>query len=1000
MSRKVLTETHYTFDPANRIVVIPKYIPKERLTLITNVTKNIVLYNFSDDTLKTTSYTHATDANGLQSTTLVLQYNTLSMSSTDDLQIVFDEYVDTFTPAEAQLDSTNKIRVTQPQALIDTDFEYGIQQTKWESVGLVNNRPFAYNLSNPIPNVSSITMANGSRTVTVSLSSGTAPANGTAISVQDTFLSVANGNFLIESGGGTNNFTYTAKTANVTNITSIYDPAKTFIYQGGIFTGAAIGGTPTLSYSGRKITVTTTVPHGLSLNNEIAVTGITASSNPPNGSAMVAQVLSPTQFCYFATSVPTGTLSGGTIYTRPQAQFLHRAFDGGVLFSSNADGNNEQAIRQTRRYFRYQSGKGIQMSSGTILKPFAGIESVTSSGTTVTVTTKEKHNILPGTVVAVSGCNESAYNGTFTIDNVTGFNTFTYQVPTQPSSSIASGFPAVAVNLWYGAQSRLGIFDNQNGLFFEYDGQKLYAVRRNSTAQLSGRVSVTNGSAVITQSNPSLYQTFFNKQLTPGDWIVLRGQSYRVIDITSDATLVINPPYRGVSASYLTVSKTQEKRIPQDQWNIDKCNGQGPSGYNIDLSKMQMFYIDYSWYGAGFIRWGVRGPQGNIIYVHKEQNNNMNTEAYMRSGNLPARYESTTFSPTTIISSSVSDSATTIDVASTEGFAPSGTICIKDSTKFEYMNYSGKTATSFTGLTRAKAGNEALQVSILAGSGTGTVTDTTGLQVGQRVVSTAFAEGTFVTNISGNTIIFSSAATSANPQVIFCPMGSTTPQQFTYSELNPIAVESAWPTFAPALSHWGTSVLMDGRFDDDKSLLFTYGQTTVTNIAAGASRALFSIRVAPSVDNGIPGAFGAREVLNRMQLVLRALDVSTRTSGANMLVTAVLNGTPSTSTAWTNAVRDVTTVTNSSLAQIADYSGGSTTITGGETTGGFFVSGTSSIELDKVRDLGNCILGGGGTTANTQIFPDGPDTLTIVVTNIGTAAVDVIGRLSWSEAQA
>jgi hypothetical protein len=193
---------------------------------------------------------------------------------------------------------------------------------------------------------------------------------------------------------------------------------------------------------------------------------------------------------------------------------------------------------------------------------------------------------------------------------------------------------------------------------------------------------------------------------------------------------------------------------------------------------------------------------------------------------------------------------------------------------------------------------------------------------------------------------------------------------------------------------------MDGRYDDDKSLLFTFGQTTFTNITAGASKALFSIRVSPSVDNGTPAAFGARELVNRMQLILRALDVTTKTTGATFLVTAVLNGTPSSATAWTNAVKNATGVANSSLAQLADYAGGTTTVSNGEVTGGFFVSGTTSVDLDKVRDLGNSILGGGGANSNTNIYPDGPDVLTISVTNLGASAIDVLGRLSWSEAQA
>jgi hypothetical protein len=197
---------------------------------------------------------------------------------------------------------------------------------------------------------------------------------------------------------------------------------------------------------------------------------------------------------------------------------------------------------------------------------------------------------------------------------------------------------------------------------------------------------------------------------------------------------------------------------------------------------------------------------------------------------------------------------------------------------------------------------------------------------------------------------------------------------------------------------------MDGRFDDDKSLVFTYGQATATAVASNTSRALFSIRVSPSVDNGISASFGARELINRMQLTLKALDVSAipASGNANLLVQAFLNSTPvGTATTWTNAVGNATNRANSSLAQIADYSGGAITVTGGEITAGFFVgSGANSIDLSQVRDLGNCILGGGGATSATNIYPDGPDTLTIVVTNLAAQSCNVYGRLSWTEAQA
>jgi len=619
------------------------------------------------------------------------------------------------------------------------------------------------------------------------------------------------------------------------------------------------------------------------------------------------------------------------------------------------------------------------------------------------------------------------------------------------------------------------MYDEQNGVFFEFDGQELYAVLRSSTYQLSGKVTVVNGSNTVIETN-SAFPTNFSKQLNPGDFVVIRGQSYRVESISNDQTMTISPSYRGANSTYSLMSKTSDTKIPQLEWNLDTMDGNGPSGYDLDLTKMQMFYIDYSWYGAGFIRWGLRGVDGNITYVHKMANNNVNSEAYMRSGNVPARYESNTFPKTTIISSSILVTDTTINVKSTEGFAPSGTLLIRGGTIYEYVNYTGKTATSFTGVTRAKSG-ATTNVTIAAGSNLGTVVTTTGLQVGQRVIHPNFPQNTYLAEIDGATLKFNTAAIQTGSggvieDVVFSPMAATTAQAFTLVTGTPVSVEQAFPTFSASISHWGTSVIMDGGFDDDKSLIFTFGQTVPTTVpkaatvedvvsnglsgaktilvgsatgivsgmtvsgngiqlgtvvtrvtgnevdlslalvddledenltfTGGNQKALFSIRVAPSVDNGISANFGQRELINRMQLTLKSVGVITSTPDSNLLVTAILNGVPTSATSWTNIIKNSTILTNSSLSQIADYSGGldETIILGGEITGGFYVQGTSSIDLEDVRDLGNSILGGGESFANTNVYPDGPDVLSIVVTNLSDVNVDVLGRLSWAEAQA
>ena len=66
---------------------------------------------------------------------------------------------------------------------------------------------------------------------------------------------------------------------------------------------------------------------------------------------------------------------------------------------------------------------------------------------------------------------------------------------------------------------------------FEYDGQNLKVCRRKSIKQLSGSVTATFGSGLISGVN-----TKFQSQLNVGEYIVIRGQSYMVVQIDSDTT--------------------------------------------------------------------------------------------------------------------------------------------------------------------------------------------------------------------------------------------------------------------------------------------------------------------------------------------------------------------------------------------------------------------------------------------------------------------------------
>jgi hypothetical protein len=996
-------------------LVIPRAIPRERLILITDVTTNQVIYNFSDPSLTATSYVIATSADGsTTTTTITLGYNTTTLSATDKLSIVVDEYDEKFSPSESYLDPVNKLRVSTPTALIDTDFEYSTQQTKWEQVGMINNRPYAfYSTATGNFNITDITAVNGSRTYTANVFPATIANSpwllGNAVTILDTTYAGADGTYVIDTNPSVNTFTYTGKYFYTGTTGSINNAGVTLGYFSNVYSNSAIGITG-ITNTGNLINVVTSIQHGLSVGNEIGLVGATATSFAPNGSWVVTTISNSRAFSFYTLNTPTGTIStaAAALYVRPLGATLHRALTGGLRFSHNSQGHNNQYIRQTRRYFRYQSGKGIQMSTGTTMKSNFVLDNLTSSGTTVTVTTKDQHNIaLPGVGISIFGADQAAYNGNFTVTQVLDPYRFTYTAATAPSASPASGLYSGAMNSWYGSMVRTGLFDSQNGIFFEYDGQTCYAVRRTSTGALPGTISATVGSDRIIGSN-----TLFTKQLQPNDFIVIRGMTYRVINIQSDALLTVSPTYRGLgNISNSLISKTIDVRVPQSQWNIDRCDGTGPSGFRQDFSKMQMLYLDYSWYGAGFIRWGFRGPNGDVIYCHRMVNNNVQQIAYMRSGNLPGRYETNSFSNTAVLSANLTNTATAMTLSTIPTtWPPTGILVLRDSFAQEFVSYSSLNyATNQVTLSQRGSPGVTQTATYTANVATITVANTVNIQAGMEVIGPGIPDQAVVASYTANTsVVLSTAPFLSNTQpLIFAPLGGPA-VAWTANTQAPVAVENHTPQFAAEVNHWGTSAIMDGGFDDDKSFVFTTGMTQFANVFAGQSNAIISLRSAPSVYTGVPGGFiGAREIVNRMQLTPRSMSIY---SNGSFLIQLFLNATVSNSRpGWTN-------VGGSSLAQYQFHSN-ATTVSGGEPIFAFYteteataVAGgpgpataynVTAQSLTEIRDLGTSILGGGQLSGNVGVYPDGPDVLTVVATNISVRGeANCVVRLSWTEAQA
>lgn len=80
--------------------------------------------------------------------------------------------------------------------------------------------------------------------------------------------------------------------------------------------------------------------------------------------------------------------------------------------------------------------------------------------------------------------------------------------------------------------------------------------------------------------------------------------------------------------------------VNQSSWNIDKLDGTGPSGITLDLTKHQVWIIDFVWHGGGPVRFGLHF-NGKINYVHQVIAANISADPFTRSPLYPIRYEIT-----------------------------------------------------------------------------------------------------------------------------------------------------------------------------------------------------------------------------------------------------------------------------------------------------------------------------------------------------------------------
>ncbi len=100
----------------------------------------------------------------------------------------------------------------------------------------------------------------------------------------------------------------------------------------------------------------------------------------------------------------------------------------------------------------------------------------------------------------------------------------------------------------------------------------------------------------------------------------------------------IDGVYSFVLRSSVTGTPSDARTVNQDDWNGDKLDGTGASGYTLDPSKAQILWMDFEWLGVGSVRCGFI-IDGQYIVCHTFNNANEITNVYMTTAILPVRYE-------------------------------------------------------------------------------------------------------------------------------------------------------------------------------------------------------------------------------------------------------------------------------------------------------------------------------------------------------------------------
>ena len=121
------------------------------------------------------------------------------------------------------------------------------------------------------------------------------------------------------------------------------------------------------------------------------------------------------------------------------------------------------------------------------------------------------------------------------VASITSERTFRVIATTGLGSTTPVLSPRAQVSLlnWHGATVLCGTFDDQNGIFQEYDGTNFNSVQRTATLQLAGTININVDSNLCSGTG-----TRFRDPSKAGDVVVIKGMTHVAL-VENDTTMYV-----------------------------------------------------------------------------------------------------------------------------------------------------------------------------------------------------------------------------------------------------------------------------------------------------------------------------------------------------------------------------------------------------------------------------------------------------------------------------